>query len=153
MARAHSECPFDSETLLGQLSGVSITRASADKKGYFIQIIPHIAGEKGLICNHQRNADRLETRLHSIILIQIQDLFWRSFFNFFLLFLWPQTRLFVFTGHPRHAWNQTIHKHGSDSAAPVVNFKVAWLPGLTLFCVWKLGCWGETTSLKHHSNF
>lgn len=87
MARGHSERPLDSETLLRQLSGVSFARAFADKKGYFIQIIPHIAGEKGLICNHQRNADRLETRLHSIILIRIQDLFWRSFLDFFLLLL------------------------------------------------------------------
>lgn len=75
MAQGHSERPLDSETLLGQLSRASIAWAFADKKGYFIQIIPHIAGEKGLICNHQRNADRLEMGLHSIILIRIQDLF------------------------------------------------------------------------------
>lgn len=85
MAQGHSERPSDSETLLEQLSGVSIAQAFADKKGYFLQIIPRIAREKGLICNHQRNADRLETGLHSIILIRIQDLFWRSFFDFFLL--------------------------------------------------------------------
>lgn len=72
--------PLDPATLLWQLSHASATRSFADKNGYFIQIIPHMAREKGLVCNHQRNADRI----HSIILMRIQDLFWRSFLDFFL---------------------------------------------------------------------
>lgn len=36
-----------------------------------------MAPEKKLVCNHQRNADRI----HSIILMRVQDLFWRSFFD------------------------------------------------------------------------
>lgn len=39
------------------------------------RLFAHIVGAKGLICNHQRNADRLEMGLHSIILTQIKDLF------------------------------------------------------------------------------
>lgn len=54
------------------------------KRVILSRLFPHIAGGRGLICNHQRNADRLETGLHSIILIRIKDLFWRSFLGFFL---------------------------------------------------------------------
>lgn len=51
------------------------------QKGLFYpDYSPHGWEEKGLVCNHQRNADRI----HSIILMRIQDLFWRSFFGFFL---------------------------------------------------------------------
>lgn len=39
-------------------------------------------GGKRFICTHQRNANGLEMGLHSIMLIRIKDLLWRSFLGF-----------------------------------------------------------------------
>lgn len=86
----------------------------------------HGWGEKGLVCNHQRNADRI----HSIILMRIQDLFWRSFFGFFLPDPLSPNEAICIHGASKARMKSDHSQTRLDSAARAVNFNGAWLPGL-----------------------
>ena len=97
------------------------------KRVILSRLFPHIAGEKGLICNHQRNADRLETGLCSIILIRIKDLFWRSFLGFFLHALpTPNEVICIHGTSEADMKSDGLQTYISDSVAGVLNFNVAW---------------------------
>lgn len=112
------------------------------KRVILSRLFPHAAGAKGLICNHQRNADRLETGLHSIILIRIQDLFWRSCLGSFLPA--PPTS------------NEAIGMHGtskadmkSDSLQTYISDSVAWVLNFNVCLI--QGGWKTWLSASLHS--
>lgn len=109
-----SRVPFSgSETLLWKLSRVcGITWAFADKKGYFIQIIPPHCREKGLIVIIKGMLTGLRRDYillsSSELKICFGDLSWVSSS---LLHSNSKMRWFVFVGHLRQTWNQTVCKH------------------------------------------
>lgn len=97
------------------------------KRVILSRLFPHVAGEKGLICNHQRNADRLETGLHSIILIRIKDLFWRSFLGFLLPAPpTPNEAICIHETSEADMKSDSLQTYISDSVAWVLNLNVAW---------------------------
>lgn len=115
------------------------------KRVILSRLFPHIAGEKGLICNHQRNADRLEMGLHSIILIRIKDLCWRSFLGFLLSAPpAPNEAICIHRASEADMKSDCSQTYVSDSVARVLNFNVAWFSACG-----KLGAQMEMNP-KHH---
>lgn len=100
------------------------------KRVILSRLFPHVAGEKGLICNHQRNADRLETGLHSIILIRIKDSFWRSLLGFLLPAPpTPNEAICIHETSEADMKSDSLQTYISDSVAWVLNFNVACFSG------------------------
>jgi hypothetical protein len=98
------------------------------QKGLFYpDYSPTLLGKKGLICNHQRNVDRLEMGLHSIILIRIKDLFWRSFLDFFLPALLSPNEAICIHRTSEADMNQTVRKHTFQAQWP--KLRIWMLPG------------------------